>query len=227
MTARSHRGGTLVNILALLMALEITALGLFGGFLILTGRLNETKLWLLGEVYEGRLDGETLAMAQQWQQYQDQEAARKAAIPAGASAPVKLAAGTVEQQSAQLMNQWQLQEIQALKSELEQQIQQLRQARADLEQQQKKLEEQRRSGSQDKEASFQEMLQIVSRMKPPATKEVLLQMEMETVVRILREMDARAAAKVLAEFRSPEEVELKRRYLEMIKAGTDPAPQPM
>ena len=155
--SRTHHGGALVNVLALLMALEITALGLLAGYLILTGRIDDGKVWLFSEVYDGRLTAETLAMAEQWNEHQAQEAARKAAIPAGAAAPVKLAGDVAQQQTSQLANEWQLQEIRALKSDLELQVQQLRQQREALEKQQKKIDEQLKGGSPTEEASFQEI----------------------------------------------------------------------
>ncbi len=213
------RGGTLVNILALLMALEITALGIFAGYLILSNRIDERKAWLFSQVYEGGITAETLAMADSWQQHKAEEEARRASTPAGAAAPVKLAADVRQQQTAQLDNQWQLQEIKALKRDVEQRLQELRQQREQLEKEQAKLQEQRGAGAPSDEASFRDMLGIMARMKPPALKEVLVQMKDETVVRVLKEMDGRASAKVLAEFRTPDEVEMKRRYLEMIRQG--------
>lgn len=219
MTGKTCRGGVMINILAVLMALEITAVGLLGGYLILTGRIDNKKVWLFSEVYDGRLTSETLAMADKWTQYQQEEAARKAAIPAGAAAPEKLAATVSERQTAQIANQLQMQEITALKKELEAQLQQLRRQREEIQQQQEALELARRKAAEGQDESFQEMLRIMSRMKPPEMKELLVRMDEDTVVKVLTEMDARAAAKVLGEFRTPEEVETKRRYLELINAG--------
>jgi hypothetical protein len=95
---------------------------------------------------------------------------------------------------------------------------QLSRDRAKLDGQQKDLsarESQEKTLSSDK--GFQDALQLYTSMPPRQVKQVFMTLSDDVVQRYIQAMEPRSAAKIIKEFKTPEEVERIQRVLEKIR----------
>ena len=105
--------------------------------------------------------------------------------------------------------------------------QQVRAATQDLMQQRRAFEASRdawaaqvaAAGERAKDDGFRDSLALYQQMPPKQAKAVFLNLEDETALQYLRAMDARAAGKILKEFKSPEETLRVKALLERMRAG--------
>jgi len=214
------RTDLITNILAMLMLLEIAVLAGLSGYAVLTGRISREQLRLAYRVWNGEVNEQVAADAAQWKAHEAAEAQRKAQQVSGADAAAKLAATGVEAEAARLSIDRQFKDLQERERLLQMKLEEYEQTRKAVEATERRVDQKltalREGGGQK---SFQKMMGILSAMKPPEVKEVLLKMDEAMVIEILKSLDARTAAKVLAEYRTSAEVELKKRYLDAIGAG--------
>ena len=217
---KSHRGGVVVNILATLLLLEIAAVAALAGYLILTRQVTEEKTWLAHKVFKGELTNETVDDAEQWHQHLQEEALKEKTKVSGPPAAEKLAITQMEAEAKWLGLQWQFKRLQDRESLLGHKMNQLEQERKGLKDMEKALDDKIRlaqtaSGSEN----FQKMARILSNMKPPELKMILLQLDDDTVVDFLKTLDPRKASKLMGEFTTQQEMEKRRRWLDMLRTG--------
>jgi len=214
------RSDIFTNILAILMLLEIAALAGLAGYVVLTGRITKEQLRLAHKVWIGEVSEQVVTEAESWKKHlQDEEAAKQNKV-SGADAAMKLAATNAEAEAARLGIERQLKDLQDRENLVQLKLQELDQKRAGLEEQEKRINQRLaadREGSGQK--NFQMMIGILTALKPPDIKAALMQFDDQKVVEILKALDERTAGKVLAEYRTPAEIQLKTRYLQAIGYG--------
>jgi flagellar motility protein MotE (MotC chaperone) len=209
-----------MTVLAILMALEIAASAALAGYYILTGKVTAEQARLVYKVYQGEVKEQALENAQKWTREQEENARKTETVVAGADAQTKLAASSEQIEVARLAMDRQYKELQDRQAMADRKLQDIEQKRKGLEEIEKRIDD---KVAKEKEGtdqqSFQKMLAIMKGMKPPQLKEILVQMDDAATVEVLKGLEARASAKVLAEFKTPQELERKRRYLDMIRTG--------
>jgi flagellar motility protein MotE (MotC chaperone) len=214
------RGDLVTSLLAVLMLLEIAGLAGLAGYLIFTGKVTPEQVRLAYKAYRKEITQQTFEDAEAWRKHLADEARRKARQPSGADARRKLAAAAVEAEAMRLGLQRLLKEAQDRDKLVQLRIEELDQKHRGLDDKEQRIDAKiaahAAGGGQE---SFMKMVAIMKAMKPKALKDILVQMDEGTVVDVLRTLGARQAAKVLAEFKSPAELDLKRRYLDVIRAG--------
>ncbi len=214
------RGDLLTQVLAVLLLLEIAAGAGLAGYLILTGKLSREQVRLAYLACTGELTHKTLEKAEKWDDHRAEEARKEEAKASGADAEAKLAATSVEAEAARLGIERLLEELKDRERLLQMRFEEYKRKRTQLEEIEQRLDRkiamQEESGGDE---NFQKMLAIMKVMKPKDLKEVLLQMDDYTVVEVLKGLGPRTAAKVLREYTSPSEVDMKRRYMKMISEG--------
>ncbi|MBN2583403.1 MAG: hypothetical protein JXL80_10060 [Planctomycetes bacterium] len=215
-----HRGGVVINILATLMMLEIAGLAALGGYVILTKRINRDQLWMARKVYEGEITVQTLGEAEQWREHLAQEAIKEQEKVSGNAATEKLVMTQMQSEASRLGLQWQFDQLKSREELLTLKMQELEQKRKGLEETEKRIDEKQRmlqnaAGSE----AFQKMARILENMKPAELKRMLLGLDDGTVVDFLRNYDPRKASKLYTEFKTPQELETYRRWMEMLRTG--------
>lgn len=214
------RGDILTTILAILMLLEITALAAGAGYLVLTGKVTDEQVRLVWKTFQGEVREDDLKDAEAWRKHEAEQKRAEEMKTSGASADTKLTATELEAR-AMLVG------LEAEKKAVEDRLQlerlrleEIEQRKQELQNIEKRIDEKLvaiEAGSG--KASFQDMVGIVKAMKAPEIKDYLVAQDPETVSRILTAIGSRLAAKVLKEFRTPQEKELVRLYLDTIRSG--------
>ena len=214
------RTDVVTNILALLMLLEIIAGAGMAGYFIFTGTVTADQARLAWQVYEKKITDQTQADAEAWQKHQADEQLKKEQEASGADATAKLAVTAVRAEAARLGLEGQLKRLQDRENLLNMKFDEFKRKQEHLKEIEKRIDRKtadlETTGSNE---SFQKMAAIMKAMKPKALKDILIQMDEVTVVEVLKALGTRQAAKVLAEFSTPGEVEQKRRYLDRIRQG--------
>jgi len=215
-----RRGDIVTNLLATLMLLEIIVVAGMAGYFIFTGKVTANQARLAWKVWQKEITDTTQADAEAWRKHQADEEIRKDQQASGADATAKLTATAVEAEAARLGLESQLKRLQDRENLLDLRFEEFRRVEQNLRDIEKRIDQKtaaiEQTGGQE---SFQKMVGIMKAMKPKALKDILVQMDEPTVVEVLQQLGSRLAAKVLAEFTTPAEVEQKRRYLLMISEG--------
>lgn len=217
---KSCPGRVVVNILATLLLLEIAAIAALAGYLILTKQATEDQMWLTHKVFKGELTNETISDAKLWHQHLQEVALKEKTKISGPPAAEKLAVTQMEAEAKWLGLQWQLKRLQDRESLLGHKMNQLEQGRKGLQDMAKRIDDkikqaQTTSGSEN----FQKMARILSNMKPAELKKILVQLDDGTAVEFLKTLDPRKASKLMVEFKTQQEMEVRRRWLEMLRTG--------
>jgi flagellar motility protein MotE (MotC chaperone) len=126
---------------------------------------------------------------------------------------------TFDAQMGQLdQRERQLQDLQRLVSVAQAQLQT---DRAKLEADQQKVTDQQQQADRlASDQGFQDSLNLYNSMPPKQVKEVFLAMDDNTVVEYLRAMQPRTAAKVIKEFKTPEELDRVHRLMDRMRDAT-------
>ncbi len=217
---KSCRGRVVVNILATLLLLEIAAIAALAGYLILTKQDTEDKVWLAHKVLTGEVTNETISDAKLWRQQLREEALKEKTKISGPPAAEKLAVTQMEDEARWLGLRWQLKRLQDREFLLGHKMNQLEQRRKGLQDMAKRIDDKiKQAQSTSGSENFQKMARILSNMKPPELKKILMQLDDGTVVEFLKTLDPRKAGKLMAEFKTQQEIEIRRRWLEMLRTG--------
>jgi len=217
---KSHRGGVAVNILATLLLLETAVIAALAGYLILTKQVTEEKTWLAHKVFKGEVTNETVGDAERWHQHLQEEALKEKTKVSGPPAAEKLAMTQMEAEAKWLGLQWQFKRLQDRESLLGHKMDQLEQKRKGLKDTEKLIDDKiRRAQTASGSENFQKMARILSNMKPPEVKKILLQLDDGTVVDFLKTLEPRKASKLMSEFKTQQEMEKRHRWLEMLRTG--------
>ncbi|NIA20594.1 MAG: hypothetical protein GWP05_01200 [Anaerolineaceae bacterium] len=217
---KRHPAGVAVNILATLLLLEIAAVAALAGYLILTERVTEDKVRLARQVFDGEVTDATIAEAGQWHQHLQEVALREKSEISASAAVEKLAMTRMEAEAKWLGLQWQLKRLQDREALLQRKMDQLEQKRKSIEEIERRIDEKtKRMETASGSENFQKMARILSNMKPPELKKILEQLDDGTVVAFLKMLEPRKASKLMAEFKTQQEMETRRRWLEMLRTG--------
>jgi flagellar motility protein MotE (MotC chaperone) len=73
---------------------------------------------------------------------------------------------------------------------------------------------------------FQDALKLYNSMPAKNVKQIFSSLDDDTVVRFLKAMEPRTAAKTLKEFKSPEELVRAQKYMELLRQSTPPGTPP-
>lgn len=73
------------------------------------------------------------------------------------------------------------------------------------------------------DAAFEAALELYTRMPAKQAKQVFAGLDDDTVIRYLRAMDARAASRIIKEFKAPQEIQQIQRILETMRKAGVPA----
>ena len=215
----TKRSDMVTGILMTLMLLENVAIAGLAGYFIWTDRVTGDQVRLVWKVYEGEITDDVLADAKSWQDHKADQARQKAQTPSGADAKAKLAATGVEAEAERLGLLRLLKELQDQRGLVQMQLDEYERKRSDLAAIEKRIDAKLAQQEAGPDASFEAMVGIVKAMKPNKIKEYLAQQDENTVADVLRALGNRLAAKVLAEFKTPAEMELTRKYLDTIRQG--------
>jgi flagellar motility protein MotE (MotC chaperone) len=202
--------------------LALNFLAAVGGivFMFQSGRLNEERLKRIKEIVFAPATQPTTQPADardpttQPSLKLEQLLAKVSGRPAGEQ--VEFMQRTFDAQSALLDAR--LAELEKQRATLKTAQAQLNKDRESLATQRKELEnrqqEQARLAS---DKGFQETLELYSTMPARQVKTIFMSLDDPTVVRYLRSMDARAAGKILKEFKTPEETARATKILEAMR----------
>jgi flagellar motility protein MotE (MotC chaperone) len=215
-----ERGSTLVNILAILLLLEIAGAAALAGYFVLTGKVSQDQLRLAYQVYKGEVRQEAMDDAAKWKKHQDEEAEAARNKPAGADAYTKVAATGMQAEASWLGLEWEMKRVQDRQAAVDQRMAEYEQKKKELEDLEKRLAAQtvkERDGSGA--ASLQKALSILKGLKAPQLKEYLDQVDDATAVVVLKGLDERTAAKVLAEYKTVADQQRRTKLLESVRTG--------
>jgi hypothetical protein len=99
--------------------------------------------------------------------------------------------------------------------------------RAKISQAQKQVAEQQAEQTRlDSDKGFQDSLQLYTVMPARQVKTIFLTLADDTVMHYLQAMQPRTAAKIVKEYKSPEEIQRIQKVLEKIRQSQPPAPPP-
>lgn len=215
-----HRGSIVVNVLATLMMLEIAAVAAFAAYLILTDTVTKDQIRMMYMAYNDEITDQTVADAEKWRTHKVEEEQKKQEIISGGDAREKLAAASIQAEAEGLYLARQLKETEDQRNVVQSLLKELERNRELLAAQEKRIDEkiaaQASSGGQE---SFLEMASIMAKLKSSEIKDVLTGWDDQKAVAVLRALPARVTAKVLGEFKTPQEIQLKQRWLDMIGSG--------
>ena len=217
----------LLNVLAITLALNFVAAAAGVYYLYSTGALSREKVQAIKLVMYpattqgtvatgddgGKKDGS--AAATQPTIKLDELLARVAGRPAGEQ--VEFIQRTFDAQAVQVDRR--LREVQAREDALGRAQQALDDARKQFAAQQKRLDERERTLAKDAEdKGFADTLAMYDSMQAKQVKDVFGGLDDATVTRYLRAMEPGRAAKILKEFKSPDETQRVQRLLEAIRS---------
>jgi flagellar motility protein MotE (MotC chaperone) len=214
------RTDLVTNILAFLMLLEIALLAGWGGYAVLAGKVSKEQLRLFYKVYERQINEQVEADAESWMKHQEEQQKAKASQVSGGDAETKIAATSQEAEAARLGIEREMKDLQDREKLVQAKLEEYERARKALEETEKRIDQKlvaEKAGTGQQ--SFQKMLGILAAMKPQQIKEILVKMDEPMVIEVLKALEARVAAKVLAEYKTPVEIEMKKRYLDAIGEG--------
>jgi flagellar motility protein MotE (MotC chaperone) len=215
-----ERGSTLVNVLAILMLLELSGAAALAGYVVLTGKVTQEQLRLTYQVYKGEVKPEALDDAAKWKKHQEEEAEAARNKPAGADAYTKVAATGMQAEAGWLGLEWEMKRVQDRQAAVDQRMAEYELKKKELEDLEKRLaaqsaKEHDGSGA----ASLQKALAILKGLKPAQLKEYLDQVDDATAVTVIKGLEERTAAKVLAEYKTPADQLRRTKLLEMVRTG--------
>lgn len=214
------RSDIVTNLLAILMLLEIAAVAGLGGYFILTGKVSPDQIRLGYKVYQGEITDQVIADAESWQAHQAAEAQKEQDKTSGADAKQKLDAAGRRAEAERLGLLRLLADVEDREKLVRKLMEELNLHREALVEQEKridiKLALHDATGGQ---ASFQEKINIMKKLKPKEIKDVLLLWDEYKAVEALKALGDRLASKVLGEFTTPSEIDIKQRWLDLIGSG--------
>ncbi len=215
-----ERGSTLVNVLAILMLLELAGAAALAGYVVLTGKVTQEQLRLAYQVYKGEVRQEALDDAAKWKKHQEDLAEAAKNKPAGADAYTKLAATGMQAEAGWLGLEFEMKRVQDRQAALNQRMAEFDLKKKELEDLEKRLatqsaKEHDGSGA----ASLQKALAILKGMKPAQQKEYLDGVDDATAVLVIKGLEERMAAKVLAEYKTSADQLRRTKLLEMVRTG--------
>lgn len=216
-----ERGSTLVNFMAILMLLELAAMAALAGYVVLTGKVSQEQLRLAYQVYKGEVRQEALDDAAKWKKHQEDEAQAAKTKPAGADAYTKVAATGMQAEASYLGLEWELKRAQDRQAAVDQRMAEYGLKKKELEDLEKRLavqtaKEHDGSGA----ASLQKAIAILKGLKPAQMKEYLDGVDDATAVTVIKGLEERTAAKVLAEYKTPADQQRRTKLLEMVRTGS-------
>ena len=215
-----ERGSTLVNVLAILLLLELAGAAALAGYVVLTGKVSQEQLRLAYQVYKGEVRPESLEDGAKWRKHQEEEAEAARNKPAGADAYTKVAATGLQAEASWLGLEWEMKRVQDRQAAVDQRMAECELKKKELEELEKRVaaqaaKEQDGSGA----ASLQKALAILKGLKAPQLKEYLDQVDDATAVAVLKGLEERTAAKVLAEYKTAADQQRRTKLLEMVRTG--------
>jgi hypothetical protein len=225
----------LLNTLAFTLALNFIALVALLSYLYATGALTREKIAAIKVVMYPAATQATQAATVTTLGDDDKKAgsaaatqptikldellARVAGRPAGEQ--VEFIQRTFDAQAVQVDRR--LREVQAREDALARAQQALDEARRQFTAQQARLDERERALSKDAEdKGFSDSLALYDSMQAKQVKDVFAGLDDPTVTRYLRAMEPGRAAKILKEFKSPEETQRVQRLIEAIRGRQQP-----
>lgn len=221
---------TLWNVLVLALALNFLLLAGAVGWLFKSGRLDRTKAASIREIVFPPPPPEAPATQPSADEKSepppllklDELLAHQAGRPAAEQA--EFIRRTFDAQMAQLDRR--RREVEALRDLVDAGQQQLQRDRESLDAEKRALAARRDESERlAADKGFQDSLERYKSMPPRQVKQVFMSLDEDVVVRYLRSMEPRAAAKVMKEFKSPPEVDRLQRVLEKMRQS-QPATAP-
>ena len=191
-----------------------------------SGRLSRTRITSVYEIFKPTLDQESQEqeMSAQIVGEAQRQLVRLKAVEAGPhSAAARLQTDRQAQEVAAAQLDRYKADIAALRSHIETHKQRLNQQKQSLELERKALDDQiKRHQTQQRDSDFQRALQMYERVKPKQAKQMfqalLQQNQVEQVLEFLAAMNARKAAAILGQFKSPAEIDQATMLLEQLRA---------
>lgn len=219
-TRGTTSGRILVNVLAILLLLEIGTLAGLAGYLILTDKVDAEDVRLAARIYNDEITDETVEAAEKWAEHERQQRLKEQMAVSGDDARGKLAATGIEAEAERLGLLRRFKALQDREKLLQVKLDEYEQKRKSLAEIERRIDA-RLAGEQtdNRDERFSQMVGLMNQMKAPELKQVLIRMDDTTVVEILRSLEKRKAAKVLSEYTTEAELEMKRRYMDMMRTG--------
>ncbi|MHC4991147.1 MAG: hypothetical protein ACYTGC_09220 [Planctomycetota bacterium] len=214
---------TLWNMLSFMAVVNLLALLMFGGWLWRSGRLDRERLLqvrdLLGPtIVEAEARVEQIALAASQQEAAAREAARRADPPLASDAHVRQISRDLEQE--RLAHQHVLDARARAEQQLRELLDRIEEGEARLRAQQDQWETRRTDGErQTADEQFARVVKQLETIPSKQAKGILLELirtdRIDQAVRYLDAMSQRKAAKVISEFKTPEETRLATELLEL------------
>jgi flagellar motility protein MotE (MotC chaperone) len=215
---------TLVAVLSATLAINFLALAGGVGWLWQSGHLNRDRVKAIHDVVfpppaEPTTQPTAVVVAPPTASSRLEELLAKRIGVRSAAEQVEFLQQTFDAQMGQLdQRERQLQDLQRLVSVAQAQLQT---DRAKLEADQQKVTDQQQQADRlASDQGFQDSLNLYNSMPPKQVKEVFLAMDDDTVVEYLRAMQPRTAAKVIKEFKTPEELDRVHRLMDRMRDAT-------
>lgn len=219
----------LVHILLILLALHFVAVMAAVAYLVTTGKLNRETATAIRDVLfpppapepTTRPTTQPAAPPPTPLLRLEELLARQAGRPA--TEQVETIRGAFDDQMSLLERRYR--ELQDLQRQVELARSQLEIDRASLAEREKSLaEREARRSEQEQSEGFQAELQLLTSMPAQQAKRVLMSMDEELAARYVQAMPARAATRILREFKTAEEATRMQSVLERIRAGGGSVP---
>jgi len=223
---------TLFTAFILVLVINVLALGALAGWLGATGRLSKDRLRDAVAVFNNTLEEEARLAAEKEQAEQEAQALAERALRMEqvAGGPVtpeaRLQSIQVVDDKRRALLERQKVEAEALKRQLDAQKKLIEQKLAELKAKRQAFDEAIASKIQQMQSEdFQEAIAMLEGIPPKQAKQViqawLTEGSQEQVVDYLSAMEERKAAKVLKEFKQPNEVAQAATLIEQLRQRTD------
>jgi flagellar motility protein MotE (MotC chaperone) len=227
----------IMSFISLIALLNLVALVGLGGFLAATGRLDKTKALAISDMLKQpgspdklreKLYDVMVPSTQPQAATSTAPAAQKdlrsegATPPASAQERLDYTQKVLEEEQLRLDNQKQF--LQQERDSLVHQQALLDAGKADLDNQKKALDARVAAASTTQDQTgFLKTMALFDELKPREVKDLLATMTTDDIARYLTTMDADRAAKIIAEFKTPDEKTSINAVLDKIRGTTRPA----
>jgi flagellar motility protein MotE (MotC chaperone) len=216
----------LFNVIIIVLALNFLAVAGGVGWLVKDGRLGkpqvaEIKKILFPPPPEVVAETQPSAPDPSTQPFVKLDAllAEKAGLPVGQQ--VEFIQQTFDAKAAELDRRQR--ELLALKDQVERAQRELDAGRGQLLKAEQAVQDREQEAAKlASDKGFQDALKLYNSLPAKNVKQIFMTLDDETVVRFLKAMEPRTAAKTLKEFKTPDEITRSQKYLELLRRSQPP-----
>lgn len=204
----------LYNVVAMISIATVLAVGGFAGWLGVSGRLNAARLQTVAKVLRGELDQAAEPQAE------PAVAESESAAPSGQSLE-RVRAARQRDQLHELMIERAQKDLAARQELLDQTLQNLLNEQEQVVSKPAKVSETREKPAMvDHDAGFRQELELISGLQPKQAKEHMVRMwkkQPADAVRLMSQLDPARGKRILAQFKTSEELEIMSQLLEQMR----------